>query len=95
MSFKLAFLLALAVMANADEEFKERYDDLDECPRFSLEELRATVIQPVLGRELHLLRETIYEGIDGIVEMMEGVEERNPQGWKVEATKIKRGNGEL
>jgi len=37
------------------------------------------------------LRETLNEGIDGVIKLLKGVEEKNPAGHKIEATKIRKG----
>lgn len=59
-----------------------------------MEEFKKSLFQPIVGTNLHLLRESLEKGIEGAMELLEGVEERNPAAFKVEVKKIKHGGGQ-
>ena len=46
----------------------------DECPRYSAEELKASVFDPIFKRDLTAMKQTFDLGVDGITEIMEGLE---------------------
>ncbi len=68
----LAPLLLLFALGAAGDE------DPEECQRYSAEEFKTTMFQRVVGMNLHLLRETLFQGTDGILELLDGVGDRNP-----------------
>ncbi len=60
--------------------------------RYTLEEFKVSVFHKLVGTELHLLRQTLLEGVDGVLELVEGTKERSPGGTHaVDADNVKNG----
>ena len=72
--FLVLYLVATATILLSPSANAGSKVEADECPRYSAEELKASVFDPVFKKDLTAMKKTFDLGVDGIAEIMEGLE---------------------
>lgn len=92
--FKSAFVVGSAFLSalTVPVIVADKYDDDDVCPRFCPEELKATVFDPVMEKEIKFLETTYDLVLEGVKELLSGIKERGPKENEEDIKKLIAGN---